>query len=188
MFDKIMQAVTTGIASIGGIGALIAIITTIIKTFGGNSVKAKLAAVKVDTDKTIASGLENIGNTVESKIRTDITVDISEQVNDAVRRELKEQKEQNNTVLERLNDLSSALAQICRANSVYGKAVTFKDELLASAEKLETPINVEHEKRAVAHVTLDTDKLSADTEKSQETAKDGDSESVKGKKKRLVVV
>lgn len=187
MFDKIMQAVTTGIASIGGIGALIAIVTTIIKTFGGNSVKAKLAAVRVDTDKTIASGLENIGNAVESKIRTDITVDISEQVNDAVRRELKAQKEQNNTVLERLNDLSSALAQICRANSVYGKAVTFKDELLASAEKLETPINVEHEKRAVAHVTLDTDK-SAGAEKSQETAKDGDSESVKGKKKRLVVV
>lgn len=155
--DKIMEIVTAAIASVGGIGGIIAIACTIVRTLGGNSVKAKLAAAKIDTDKTMDGGLAKIGELIESRIKTDITVDISSKVDKAVERQLEEQKSINKQLMDNDILLRQAAAEELRIMADF-KAISLarRDEILAVANALQNDVNpLNIEPKAQVSITLD---------------------------------
>lgn len=152
--QQIIDYVMSGVAAIGGIGAVIAIATTIIKTIGGNSVKAKIASSKVDFDTTLANGLDAI----QDKINTDITVDISAQVNAAVERQMRELRESENYLKEEINAMRTGLAtvidcEIERRNRLKQNA----DELIEKASDLRDIKSVTHETKAKAQIYISTE-------------------------------
>lgn len=151
---QIYEAVMQGVAGIGGIGAVIAIVTTIIKTFGGNSVKTKLAAHKVELGTLLDDGLTKI----QDKINTDITVDISSQVNTTVERQTKELRESVNYLKDEINTMRKGLATIIdceieRRNRLKQNA----DDIIEKAAELRDIKPVEHETKAKVHISIASD-------------------------------
>lgn len=149
--SKIVDWVMMGIASIGGVGTVIAIATTIIKTFGGNSVKSKLWATKIELDKTLKDGL----NDLEKRINTDITVNVSAQVNDAVERETRSLREHVAELKEQINIMRDGLATIidyeAERNKRLKQDATY---LIEQSAKMRDITPVEHIEPAIANVTV----------------------------------
>lgn len=155
MKEQIVELVTTCIASVGGVGVLITLLCTIIKTFGGNSVKAKLANAKIDTDKTLEHGLNEISKTVESKINTDITVDITSRVEGAVKKQLDEQQEINVNLLENINKMRIAISDLLAIEGEQRAISAEKRKLILERAKEMAEIKaVERIEKPVAHITL----------------------------------
>lgn len=149
--NKIVEWVMTGIASIGGVGAVIAIATTIIKTFGGNSVKTKLWVNEIKLDKTLKDGL----NAIAEHINTDITVNVSAQVNDAVERETRALREHVAELKEQINIMRDGLATVidyeAERNKRLKQDATY---LIEQSAKMRDIVPVEHIEPAIAHVSV----------------------------------
>lgn len=151
MKEQIINWVMTGIASVGGISGVIAIICTIIKTLGGNGLKTKLASLQVDTDKSIRLGLDEIAN----RINTEITIDVSSKVDKAITSELSEQKELNANLLEEIKVLRQAQAESLRVLSdMRTISSEQRHKLLEMADKVGDVKEIEHEIKPKAHITL----------------------------------
>lgn len=153
--ENIQELITSIIASVGGIGGIIAIATTIIKTFGGNSVKTKLAAMKVELDKTLDSGLTSINEGVVGRVNTDITVDIGAKVEQAVAEQLSAQRAINERLLDENNLVREALSTILASQSEMRiLSEDTRKKLAAKGAEVAAVKPVEHEVKPVVHITL----------------------------------
>lgn len=156
--EQIVNYITTAVASLGGVAGVISIVCAIIKTFGGNSVKARLASTKIELDNTMNNGLSNLRDIVLNSINTDIEVDISAKMDKLVQKELKEQKELNSRLAEDNNALRKSVAMVLDALSEM-KVLSVEDRkaLADQAEQLSAVAPVEKEEKVVAHITLKED-------------------------------
>lgn len=151
MKEQITNWIMTGIASVGGIGGAIAIICTLVKTFGSNWTNKKLLGIKVDTDKTLQNGI----NELERRLNTDITVDISAKVDKAITKELEANTEVNANLLEENKIIREALSELLRVFSdLRTNSSEQRANLLAIADRLEAVKEIIHEVKPIAHVTL----------------------------------
>lgn len=153
--EQIVNYITTAVASVGGVAGVISIVCAIIKTFGGNSVKARLASTKIELDNTMNSGLSTLRDVVLNSINTDIEVDISAKMDKLVQKELKEQKELNSRLAEDNNALRKSVAMVLDALAEM-KVLSLEDRkaLAEQAEQLSAVAPVEKEEKVVAHITL----------------------------------
>lgn len=153
--EQIVNYITTAVASVGGVAGVISIVCAIIKTFGGNSVKARLASTKIELDNTMNSGLSTLRDVVLNSINTDIEVDISAKMDKLVQKELKEQKELNSRLAEDNNALRKSVAMVLDALAEM-KVLSLEDRkaLAEQAEQLSAVAPVEKEEKIVAHITL----------------------------------
>lgn len=148
---KIFEWVMMGIASIGGVGTVIAIATTIIKTFGANSVKTKLWANEIKLDKALKDGL----NSIAEHINTDITVNVSAQVNDTVERETRALREHVAELKEQINIMRDGLATVIDYEAERNKRLKQDASyLIEQSAKMRDIAPVEHIEPAIAHVTV----------------------------------
>lgn len=146
---KIFEWVMTAIASIGGLGTLATIAVTIIKTCGTNSIK--LLKQETTLNKTIENGFDS----VKERINTDITVNVSAQVNDAVERETRALREHVAELKEQINIMRDGLATIIdyevERNKRLKQDATY---LIEQSAKMRDIVPVEHIEPAMAHVTV----------------------------------
>lgn len=149
--NKIFEWVMTGIASIGGLGTLVTIAVTIIKTCGSNSINKKLVKHEGKLNQTIENGFDN----VKERINTDITVNVSSQVNYAVERETRALRAHVADLKEQINIMRDGLATVidyeAERNKRLKQDATY---LVEQSAKMRDVTPVEHIERAVAHVTV----------------------------------
>lgn len=148
---KIFEWVMTAIASIGGLGTLATIAVTIIKTCGTNSINKKLLNHETKLNKTIENGFDD----VKERINTDITVNVSAQVNDAVERETRALREHVAELKEEINIMRDGLATVidyeAERNKRLKQDATY---LIEQSAKMRDIAPVEHIEPAIAHVSV----------------------------------
>lgn len=153
--DKIMEIVTTCVASVGGIGGVVAILCTMVKILGGNSVKARLAASKIDTDNTMHQGLNAIGDSIMSRMTADINVDISSKLDKAVERALSDTNEAMAVIEDKLIILSEGLATLLDVTSGFGAINESKQSiLLKQSDRLKAIEPAKHDAKPIVHIAL----------------------------------
>lgn len=164
MKEQIMQYITTAIASVGGIAGIITILCTIIKVFGGNSVKAKLANSKTELDKTMSGGLVDIERKIAERMNTQISVDISSVIADYVDKARKADRDVNIALTSQFNGLQVATSELLNAFAELQvlKAETKKTLSREAQSIMDKLVEVKAEVKPIATITLSEPKENAE--------------------------
>lgn len=135
--ENIKNIVLTAIGSVGGIGGVVVIICRIISSISNLKEKKYLTKYKADVNNALDAGLDKLADLFNKKSKTQLSIDISKYLNEAVKQEMETQTKVNNLFAQKMDAYS--LAMTTWMNIL---AEDFKGVSPASKEKLKEAIGL----------------------------------------------